>query len=226
MSHLAIFFLVVITLGLSLLLAFLGLATLPSNLLGWFLFLTGLTYFLGIIVVYWIRRIRFWRPRAEGEVLKEEQRDWSFWFIVIGMVAAFYLPPLEYILVLTSFPRTIPAQGVGLFLVLFGSVLFIWARRVLGHYYSGHVSIIDGQPLVQWGPYRFIRHPAYAGYLLITLGLTLGYSSLFGFAATLFVLLPSVIYRIQVEDKLLAEHFSAQFDGYAQKVARLIPGLW
>ena len=84
----------------------------------------------------------------------------------------------------------------------------------------------EDQRLVQDGPYRFIRHPAYAGYLWISLGLAVGYSSLAGLAAALFVLLPSVIYRIRVEDKLLSEHFGAQFEDYAERRKRLIPKVW
>jgi len=226
MSRIAIFFLVVITLGLSLLLSFLGLATIKSNLLGWFLLVSDLVYFFGVIIVYWVRRIRFWRPRAKGEIVKEEKNDWSFWMIVAGMIAVFYLPPVEYLYFKTILPQTIWMQITGWILILCGSALFIWARRVLGNYYSGHVSVVDGQPLVQNGPYRFIRHPAYAGYMLIALGVTLGYSSLAGLVIIPVLLLPSVIYRLSVEDKLLAEHFGGQFKKYADKVARLIPGIW
>ena len=60
----------------------------------------------------------------------------------------------------------------------------------------------------------------------MSLGLALGYSSLAGFAAILFLLLPSVIYRIRVEDKMLAEHFGNDFKIYAARAARLIPGIW
>ena len=226
MSRLAIFFLVAFTLGLSLLLALLGLLTFQANLLGYFLLTTGLIYFLGVVIVYWIRGIKFWRPRAKGEMLREEKNDWSFWLIVVGMIAAFYLPALEYLLFTATLPRTVSLQAAGLLFIFLGSMLFIWARRALGRFYSGHLSVLEGQPLVQSGPYRFIRHPAYAGDLLIMLGLAVGYSSLAGFAAILFVLLPSVVYRIRVEDKLLSEHFGATFIEYANRVARLMPGRW
>lgn len=226
MSRMVIFFLVVVTLGLAILLAALGLATLWTNLLGWFLLSSGLIYFFGIVIVYWFRRIQFWRPRAKGEMIREERSDWSFWFIVVGMVSAFYLPPLEYLLTEGVLPRASFMQVAGLFLIIFGSALFIWARRTLGHFYSGHVSVIEGQPLMQSGPYGFIRHPAYAGYLLITLGLALGYSSLIGLVAILVLLLPSVLYRMNVEEKLLHEHFGESYHRYANRTKRLLPGIW
>lgn len=226
MSRAAVFFLVIVTLGLTVLLAWLGLLTLRLNLLGWFLLISGSIYFFGIIIVYWIRGIQFWRPRAEGEMLNEEHGDWSFWLITIGMIAAFYLPPLEYLFAPVVLPRAVWMQIVGLLVILLGTFLFIWAGRVLGHFYSGHVSVIEGQPLVQHGPYRIIRHPAYVGYLLISLGISLGFSSLSGFAAVIFVTLPSIVYRLHVEEKLLAEHLGEAFKIYANKTKRLIPFVW
>jgi len=113
-----------------------------------------------------------------------------------------------------------------LLLLSLGSVLFIWARRTLGKYYSGHVSVLESQPLVQSGPYRFIRHPAYAGYLLIAMGIALGYSSLVGVIMIPVLLIPSVIYRLFVEDKMLAERFGEKFKAYALRTARLVPRIW
>jgi protein-S-isoprenylcysteine O-methyltransferase Ste14 len=226
MSRFAVFFLVVITLGLAILLALLGAATIQSNLLGWFLLISGSVYFFGIIIVYWIRRRQFWRPQSNGETIKEESDDRSFWLITVGMVAAFFLPPIEYLFASVILPRVEWMQVTGLTLIVLGSALFIWARRTLGKFYSGHVSVVEGQPLVQSGPYHFIRHPAYAGYFLMSLGLALGYSSLLGLAAVFLLLLPVMIYRLRLEDKLLAEHFGEEFKKYAAVTKCLIPGIW
>ena len=226
MSRLAIFFLVIVTLGLAILLALLGIATMASNLLGWFMLLTGLVYFFGIAIVYWLCRIRFWDPKSDGKIVGEEVSDRSFWLIAVGMIAAFYVPPLEYLVFPAVLPRSIWMQVTGLLIVSWGSILFIWARRALGRFYSGHISIIEGQQLVQHGPYRLIRHPAYAGYLLIASGITIGYSSIAGLLVVAFVLIPSVIFRISVEDRLLAEQFGEPFQNYARHTNRLFPGIW
>lgn len=226
MSQLAIFFLVICALGLAFVIAWLGWATLQTNLTGLFLLLVGVAYLVGVVVLYWFRRERFWGPRAGGRTLKQEGRDASFWWIVIGMIAAFFLPPIEYLNLPAVLPHLNWMEMAGLILIFTGSTLFIWARRTLGKFYSGHVSVVEGQPLVTSGPYRLIRHPAYAGYLLIAFGISLGYSSFLGLVVIPLVLLPSVIYRSSVEDKLLAEHFGEQYSQYAEKVARLIPRIW
>lgn len=226
MNGITSFFLVVVTLGLSLLLSLLGWLTIQTNWLGWFLLISGLIYFLGVIVVYWIRGIQFWHPRAVGELLKQEPTDRSFWAIVLGMIPAFYFPPLEYLYFDAMLPRTRAMQILGLFIIVLGSILFVWARRVLGKFYSGHLSVVEGQPLIQHGPYRFIRHPAYAGYILIALGLSIGYASISGLLTILCLLIPTVIYRIHVEDAVLAEHFGNRFKRYAQSTKSLLPYVW
>lgn len=211
---------------LAMLLALVGAATLPANPLGWFLVLAGVLYAAGVLVVGFIRRRRFWESALEGTTTQEERGDRSLWFISLGMMAAFYVSPLEYLYLPASLPRHAWMIFAGLGLVALGVVLFVWARRALGEGYSGHISIKTGQSLVQNGPYRFIRHPAYAGYLLMALGISLGYSSLAGLVSILALLLPSLIYRMNVEEKLLSEHFGTAYRQYAGSTKKVIPGFW
>lgn len=207
------------------LLAVLGAMTLRTNPLGWFLLLVGSAYAVGVVIVYRLRRERFWESSVSGATTLEERGDRSYWFITAGLLAAFYLPPLEYLYFTAQLPRLGWIKAGGLGLVVLGAVLFVWARRTLRTNYSGHVSVKFGQTLVQSGPYRFIRHPAYLGYLLIAVGISLGYSSLAGLCAIPLLLLPGLIYRIQTEEKLLAAHFGEQWRGYCRRVPAFIPRL-
>ena len=226
MNPFTITFLVVATPILGLYLAWLGLATIPTNIMGWFLLLTGSVYAVGVVIFIVFRRQRFWEAQTGKDILKEEHGDRSFWLITIGMMAVFFLSPLEYLNIAAWLPRTALMKSGGFGLVVAGSVLFVWARRTLGQNYSGHIMVGKGQELVQSGPYRFLRHPAYAGYLLMSLGISLGYASLFGLTSVSILLLPSLIYRIKVEEKLLIERFGEAYQLYASKVKRLIPNLW
>ena len=226
MSRPATIFLLILTPVLAVFLAILGVETLHTNLLGWFLLLTGIIYTVGIVIDGFVRKEEFWNSGRDGTYLLEERSDRSFWLITLGLLAVFYLSPLEYLYFATFQPRTAWIESIGVGLVLLGSTLFVWARRTLGKQYSGHVSVKKEQELVQSGPYRIIRHPAYAGYLFMALGLALGYSSLLGFVSTLLILLPATVYRIRVEDRLLAEHFGTQFEEYVRRTKRLLPGIW
>lgn len=226
MNRSTVNFLLFIVPLLAIVLALLGLKTLSTNLLGWLLFLTGIVYAVGVVIVAYIRRETFWEAKIPGDITQAEQSDRSFWMITLAMMAVFYLSPLEYIYLTPELPRTVWMEYTGMGLFIFGIGMFVWARRTLGANYSGHLSVKEGQELIQSGPYRMIRHPAYAGYLLMALGLALGYSSLAGIASTVLVLLPCMIYRMYIEDRLLAEHFGGQFERYRKDVKRLIPGIW
>lgn len=226
MSRAVVVFLAVFVPVLAALLAWLGWATLRDNPLGWFLFATGAVFTLGVIFVLWIRRKKFWQPTSGGETRAEEKGDRSFWLYLPGAMAAFYIPPLEYLYLGKFLPRTTFLEWSGLALVLLGCALFIWARRTLRAAYSGHLAVTSRQSLVQSGPYRIIRHPAYLSYVLMSLGICLGYSSLFGLLSIPVLLIPGLVYRIHTEDKLLESQFQDQFRAYAARTARLIPGVW
>src|SRR5262249_39136957 len=59
----------------------------------------------------------------------------------------------------------------GLTLWLLGLTLTGWAYRTLGRYFSLDVQVQTDHRVVDSGPYRFLRHPGYAGALFGLLGL-------------------------------------------------------
>ncbi len=105
-------------------------------------------------------------------------------------------------------------------------VLHSWARQAIRGQFSGHVQILPNHRLVQSGPYRYVRHPGYLGYLLMTLWVGIGYSSLVSLAAVLVLLLPGLVHRIGVGENLLVGEFGDEYRAYAQKTHRLFPGVW
>ena len=60
----------------------------------------------------------------------------------------------------------------------------------------------------------------------MALGISLEYASLFGLTSVMTLLLPSPVYRIKVEERLLSERFGEAYQLYASKVKRLIPDIW
>ena len=71
-------------------------------------------------------------------------------------------------------PRLRAAAGpVGVGLEAAGLGLRAWSMRTLGQSYSRTLRVGHGQRVVDRGPYRFLRHPGYAGSLLIWTGFAL-----------------------------------------------------
>ena len=226
MSRIAIFFLMIAAPALAICLALLGLETLDKNILGWFLLVFGIAYPAGSVIYFFIRREPFWRSARSGETAREEKGDLSFWLILPGFLAAFFAPPLEWLYLPGFLPRSLWIQIAGLVLILLAFLLRIWSRVHIRGLYSGHVEVQVEHRLVQSGPYRLVRHPGYAGFLLLTLGVVLGYSSLIGLISIPLLLLPGLAYRINVEERLLQEQFGEEYTVYKARTKKLIPGIW
>jgi protein-S-isoprenylcysteine O-methyltransferase Ste14 len=212
--------------ALSICLALLGLETLRGNMLGWFLLVLGVAYPAGGAIYYFIRREPFWNAANSGKTALEEKGDRSFWAILPGFLVVFFSPPLEWFYLPAVLPRILWMQIAGLALILAAVGLRVWARAHIRGLYSGHVEVRANHRLIQSGPYRFVRHPGYTGFVLMALGLATGYSSWIGLAAIPLLLLPGLAYRLGIEERLLIGKFGDEYKIYSQKTKKLIPGIW
>ncbi|HEX7620674.1 MAG TPA: isoprenylcysteine carboxylmethyltransferase family protein [Anaerolineales bacterium] len=212
-------FLLIIGNALALLLALLALETTPKNFLGWFLFAISIAYGAGGVIY-------LWRNRDEESAKRSETGNRSFWWILPGFVVIFFAPPLEFLFLPALLPRGIAVELAGLVIILVGLAIRIWTRMTIGGMYSGYLRVKIGHVLVTDGPYRLIRHPGYTGFVIMALGLCIGYSSLIGLAAVPVLLLPGLAYRIKVEENLLTEQFGDEYQAYARRSKKLIPGVW
>jgi len=90
---------------------------------------------------------------------------------------------------------------------------------------SGTIEIAEGQRVIASGPYAIVRHPMYAGALVMVAGIPLALGSWFGLiAATLLV--PVLVWRLMREEAFLATHLAGYSD-YRDRVGyRLLPMLW
>jgi protein-S-isoprenylcysteine O-methyltransferase len=112
-------------------------------------------------------------------------------------------------------------------------ILFIWigvalrgyAIGTLGRNFTVQVRAQSSQQVVTAGPYRYIRHPSYAGGLLAAMGIALALGNWFGLALVVAVLTIAFAYRIAVEEQALASALGAPYIAYMRKTWRVIPGL-
>lgn len=125
-------------------------------------------------------------------------------------------------------------SGVFSLAAILVSLLGIVAGYVLGSYalienrfFSGMVRIQTdrGHQVVSSGPYRWIRHPGYAGALLTYLATPIFLESAWTFLPVLFTAIVLVV-RTILEDRTLHEELPG-YRQYAQRVRyRLLPGVW
>ncbi|UCC48302.1 MAG: isoprenylcysteine carboxylmethyltransferase family protein [Gemmatimonadota bacterium] len=110
--------------------------------------------------------------------------------------------------------------------VLLGDLLFLWAMAV-NKFFSKFIRIQEerGHHVVTAGPYQYVRHPGYIGWIVMWSGMTLMLGSLWALVpAGLAVLL--VLVRTVLEDRTLRQELEGYSD-YAERVRyRLLPGIW
>jgi protein-S-isoprenylcysteine O-methyltransferase Ste14 len=112
---------------------------------------------------------------------------------------------------------------LGIGLMIAGILLRQWSIAVLGRYFSRTVGVQDGQAVVDRGPYRLVRHPAYTGSLLTIVGLGLVLQS-WGAVLVLIAFFGVAFgYRIHVEEGVLTSKLGDEYVAYAKRTKRLIP---
>jgi protein-S-isoprenylcysteine O-methyltransferase Ste14 len=116
------------------------------------------------------------------------------------------------------------AQYAGLIIMVAGFLLRDWALWRLGRFFSRVVQIENGHQLITNGPYRYLRHPAYTGMLMIFFGFLLGIGTWLGALLGLILIGASVLYRINIEEKVLAENFGNEYRAYIKRTWRIFPG--
>jgi protein-S-isoprenylcysteine O-methyltransferase Ste14 len=114
----------------------------------------------------------------------------------------------------------------GVLVMWLGLALRVWAIASLGSAFRTTVEVEPGQAVVSSGPYMWIRHPSYAGLLLIVAGFGAALGNWLSLAACVVLPLPAIVWRIHVEEAELSRVLGQAYRTYQSDRARLIPRLW
>ena len=118
-----------------------------------------------------------------------------------------------------------PVSVVGLLCFMIGLAIRLVAWRTLRQSYSWTLEIREGHRLVTHGIYRYVRHPIYLGSMMGAVAPPVFVSSVYGFLVML-ALIPLILYRIGVEERMLIEGFRDEYVEYMEKTRRLIPYIY
>jgi protein-S-isoprenylcysteine O-methyltransferase Ste14 len=101
--------------------------------------------------------------------------------------------------------------------------LVFWILRALGRNFS--TSLVEPETLVTDGPYRLVRHPLYAAFLLLWLVFALISANWFVGAAGISAFAIVLIIRTPKEERLLLGRFGDEYRAYVQRTGRIVPKL-
>jgi protein-S-isoprenylcysteine O-methyltransferase Ste14 len=136
--------------------------------------------------------------------------------IIAGLDVRYrWAPPLGLIRLAAAAVLVVPAAA-----------LVLWAM-LSNPFFSATVRIQEerGHAVATGGPYRFVRHPGYAGAILFNVGTALALGSTWGLVP-LGIFLVAILTRTALEDRTLRRELAGYGD-YARRTRwGLVPGLW
>src|SRR5690349_21168785 len=115
--------------------------------------------------------LALWRRRLKPSASVTRIKGWR-WYVPVVLLPAEWLlaPGLIALRVGEIEAGWLPVRVVGLAVGLAGAVLLGWASVLLGRLLVHEAAVREDHALIDSGPYRFVRHPVYAGYLALLLG--------------------------------------------------------
>jgi protein-S-isoprenylcysteine O-methyltransferase Ste14 len=152
-------------------------------------------------------RISGWRKYVPAVLLPLE-------WIVAPVLIAFRIGEID--------AGWLPVRLFGLAGGLAGAAVLVWASAVLGRFMMHAAAVSENHALVERGPYRFVRHPVYAGYLALLLG-----SGLATLNVCVLLLWPvsllGIVIQAASEEQLLQERLTQTYERYVRRTGRLFP---
>jgi protein-S-isoprenylcysteine O-methyltransferase Ste14 len=137
-------------------------------------------------------------------------------------LATFAVPGLDQRMGWSNAPLTVSLGGDTMIALGFLVVYLTFRENT---FTAGTIEVADGQHVIDSGPYAVMRHPMYAGALVMIAGIPLALGSWWGLIAAV-VLVPILVWRLLREETFLAVNLPG-YDAYRGRVRyRLAPIFW
>ena len=179
----------------------------------------------GIITVWlWFRDKALLERRVKAGPGSEPDPMQNIVQALAGLVflAIFAAPGLDRRFGWSHVPLAISLAGDVMVAVGF-LVVFLTFRE--NSFTAGTIEIAEGQHLVDSGPYAVVRHPMYAGALVMIVGLPLALGSWWGLLPSV-AMVPVLVWRLTREETFLAANLAGYGDYRARVRYRLAPIVW
>jgi len=175
-------------------------------------------FFAVYVVEYFVQR--YTNPHTHTPTAKSDRG--SFHVITVALILAISLS--VYFRFKNIGTLTGLFQWLGLVLMIAGSAFRQWALIHLGQFFSRSVQIEAGHRVITTGPYRWVRHPAYTGMIMIYMGMIMALGTWLGALITFALVTGSLLYRIRVEEQALLSALGTEYREYMQNTWELFPG--
>jgi protein-S-isoprenylcysteine O-methyltransferase Ste14 len=157
-------------------------------------------------------------PTAE----KEKTQKIIMVLAIAGFVALLVIPALDRRFGWSSVPWYVSVAADGLIALAFLFTFFVFRENSYG---ASTIQVADDQKVISTGPYARVRHPMYAGALVMLAATPIALGSWWGLVLLLLIALV-LIWRLLDEERFLERNLPGYVE-YENKVRyRLIPYVW
>jgi protein-S-isoprenylcysteine O-methyltransferase Ste14 len=171
----------------------------------------------------------FYRIRSQLTKEKLDRRQEGLFLLIgirvlaflhmVGIVAFLIAPSNMY---WSSLPLTLWLRWLGVAIASVAMFLWIWTFHHLGKNLTDTVVTRKNHTLITSGPYRWVRHPFYIAFLLLTLANTLTTANWFIFITGCLTFL-LIFLRTRKEEANLILRFGDEYRTYMHRTGRFFP---
>jgi protein-S-isoprenylcysteine O-methyltransferase Ste14 len=157
-------------------------------------------------------------PAAEKEPIQKIIMS----FVSLGFIGLFVLAALDHRFAWSHMPPYAALAGDALVVLGWLGIFFVFRENAFA---SATIELAPDQKVISTGPYALVRHPMYAGGLVMFLGISIALGSWWGLLV-LAAMMPALLWRLLDEEKFLARNLTG-YREYQKRVRyRLIPRVW
>ena len=142
--------------------------------------------------------------------------------VAIAMIAMFLVSALDYRFGWSAVPWSVVVASNLLIAI---GYLFICMVLCKNSFASSTIEVVPDQKVISTGPYALMRHPMYAGALVMFVAVPPALGSWWGLLPVA-VLASGLVVRLKDEEAYLARNLPG-YEAYRSRVrSRLVPGVW
>jgi protein-S-isoprenylcysteine O-methyltransferase Ste14 len=190
----------------------------------WFAKVVVLTAHIVMVLI----RAPHGRRSRTVKVAKSRKGLLEIFLLTIAWIV-FFLPIVWIVtpwLAFADFPLSLLPLVAGSLLLALSLWLFHRSHTDLGTNWSVTLAIRESHRLVTEGLYRYVRHPMYLALLLYGLGQAAVVPNWIAGPSYAVVMALLFALRLGPEERLMRDQFTGEYDAYAARTKRLIPGVW
>jgi protein-S-isoprenylcysteine O-methyltransferase Ste14 len=140
----------------------------------------------------------------------------------LAFVAIYVVCGLDHRYGWSTLPSSISMAAAVVVALGFGVVFLVFRENT---YTAATIQVASGQSVISTGPYAVVRHPMYAGALLMLLATPIALGSWWGLPMLLPICLV-IAWRLLDEERYLTLNLHGYADYAAKLRWRLVPGIW